>query len=277
MTTVYFSISNAANQPLTGSKNQYSTPNYVTLAPTSYPINNNESILDADVSTYVPDSNGMFSASLYPQFYKGYIKGTNTHTHFILNVPTGSAINAADNLVVLSSSVINPGKYAYSMAASDARYVQGTSGTASFATSASWAPFINNPNAISASWASSSLSSSYAITSSYDLNSSRLPISLSYSSTMSLANTNDVNIYRIQATGDLFLDTPTGTKDGSNIEVWVYGTNISMSINPSFKVPTNSSYTNPYIISGSNAKVKVLLQYDGFKTQWELTSLIGNY
>jgi hypothetical protein len=50
-TLVYFSISNAANAPLTGSNNQNNISNYVTLAPQSYPLNNNESILDADVIT----------------------------------------------------------------------------------------------------------------------------------------------------------------------------------------------------------------------------------
>ncbi len=121
------------------------------------------------------------------------------------------------------------------------------------------------------------ITSSWSTTSSYDLNSCRTPISLSYSSTMSLADTNDVNVYRINAAGNLYLDIPTGTKDGSNVEAWLYGTNISMSLSPSIVIPSNSSYTNPYIISGSNAKVKVLLQYDGFKTQWELTSIIGQF
>ena len=167
-TLVYFSISNAANIPLTGSTTQYNVPNYVTLAPQSYPLNNNESILDADVITYVPDSTGTFTASLYPQFYKGYINGVNTHTHFILNVPnTGSAVNAADYLVVLSSSVVNAGKYAYSMADSDARYVLSGSGnssvSSSYALSASYVPNLYPQTyQISGSWASASLSASYA-------------------------------------------------------------------------------------------------------------------
>jgi hypothetical protein len=48
--------------------------------------------------------------------------------------------------------------------------VVGTITSASFAISASYAPFSDNPNAISASWASSSISSSYADTASYALN-----------------------------------------------------------------------------------------------------------
>ena len=167
-TTVYFSISNAANQPLTGSQTSRYQPNYVTLAPTSFPLNNNESILDADVITYTPDSNGVFTASLYPQIYKGYIKGTNTHTHFLINVPTGSsAVNAADILVVTSGSVVNTGKYAYSCAVSDIRYLlAGASGSllsSSYATTASYAlnGGNNNGSTVSASWASSSISASY--------------------------------------------------------------------------------------------------------------------
>jgi hypothetical protein len=109
---------------------------------------------------------------------------------------------------------------------------------------------------------------------------SRVPTTVNYATTMSLSDTNDWNVYRILANGNFFLDVPTGTKDGSNVEAWITanGTSISMSINPAIKVPSNSSYANPYIISGST-KVKVLLQRDNTLNsgQWELTSLIGNY
>jgi hypothetical protein len=193
-----------------------------------------------NVLIYGGNGTGRYAGDIYIQAGTGAIGNGRVVLNGMVGIGTTSPQNALDVVGNISCSVITASLF---------------NGPASFANTASYAQSSGG-------------------------GSSRTPVSLSYSSTMSLADTNDVNIYRIQATGDLFLNTPTGTKDGSNIEAWLYSSNptgISMSLSPSIVIPSNSSFTSPYVISGSNAKVKVLLQYDGLKTQWELTSLIGRF
>lgn len=66
------------------------------------------------------------------------------------------------------------------------------SNSSSYTVSASWAPFVDNPNAVSASWASNSISASYSLSSSYAPTSTTITaswstnaISSSYSNTSS--------------------------------------------------------------------------------------------
>jgi hypothetical protein len=99
------------------------------------------------------------------------------------------------------------------MAASDARYIQGTNGTASYAVSASWAPSVASNFAISSSWASQSLSASYVpnlypqISTSF----SSASVSSSYTITASFAQ----NAY---AVAPVFYDSDNGNYYGLSIK-----------------------------------------------------------
>lgn len=111
-------------------------------------------------------------------------------------------------------------------------------------------------------------------------NNSRAPVTVTYTTPLSLSGAANFQIYRIVATGNLTLSIPTGHTDGGNMEIWVQasGVTVSLVLNGFIVIPSQSSFTNPHSIPNGK-KAKLLLQYDGNLNggQWELTSFIQNY
>ena len=138
MTNVQFQITNAEGQPLTSLIGSPTEEQRVELYPQTYPFNNNGTIVDADILTFIPDVNGQFTCSLTPMVYKGNIMGDSSPTPFYINVPnSSSAVNAADCIVIPTCS-LNPATVAYSVQQSNALFLP-MNGTASYATTAAYA------------------------------------------------------------------------------------------------------------------------------------------
>lgn len=104
--------------------------------------------------------------------------------------------------------------------------------------------------------------------------------SITYGSTITPADASAFQIYRCILTGDVTVEVPTGTIDGSRIELWLTasGGARNVSFNASIIVPTSSAFTSPFSLT-SGKKVKCLLEYDATLNggQWELTSFIPGY
>ena len=255
-TTVYFLVTNASGIPLTGSTNSYTTPNYVTLSPTSFPLDNSPGIIDGDVQTFVPDSNGTFTCSLYPMVYKGFIRGINTHTHFILNVTSSpTPIIASDYMMVLTSSVVNMGKYAYSMAQSDARYINQSQSLASssYALTASYA--LNGGSggsSISSSWASSSISASYINGTGGTLTLNTLNVGNFTNATSLICNSLNVST-SLEVTGPLWVDT-IHSLNGPSMSITLYNSSDNVIIQTGGFVVQNNG-NNLFSIDGGSGQV----------------------
>jgi hypothetical protein len=187
-TNVYFPSVGTANSVVwttaNGAYNQR-----IRLTPTQDPnIYSGSYIADGKDITATSDPYGSGSVTFYnvlPGFYKLYLvdgyqyKSTGNPPYLFVPDSNGSTINALQYITVNTSSVPNSGSLAYSMGASDNRYL-GINATASFAVSASYAP--------SSGGTTLSTGSTYPITSSYATTSS-VAISASYAPTPFIAGT----------------------------------------------------------------------------------------
>jgi hypothetical protein len=87
---------------------------------------------------------------------------------------------------------------------------------------------------------------------------------------------------RINASGNVIIGLPYGTRDGGQISVWVCNIssgNITVTLASSIVIPASCSFFSNGVTIASGKKARLLLQYDAIHNggQWEIVNFINGY